>query len=53
MLAFGDLLHRVHPLAGQGFNMTIRDIVSLSKIIKNKIDLTVFGYLLTVNLKEV
>ncbi len=39
VLAFGDLLHRVHPLAGQGFNMTIRDIIFLSKIIKNKIDL--------------
>ena len=26
ILAFGDLLHKVHPLAGQGFNMTIRDI---------------------------
>ena len=25
VLAFGDLLHRIHPLAGQGFNMTIRD----------------------------
>ena len=25
ILAFGDLLHRIHPLAGQGFNMTIRD----------------------------
>ncbi len=38
ILAFGDLLHRIHPLAGQGFNMTIRDIKILSKIIQNKID---------------
>ena len=36
ILAFGDLLHRVHPLAGQGFNMTIRDIMYLTKIIKEK-----------------
>ncbi|MDB9773910.1 FAD-dependent monooxygenase [bacterium] len=39
ILAFGDVLHRIHPLAGQGFNMTIRDIKILSKIIQNKIDL--------------
>tara|TARA_B110000003_G_scaffold268742_1_gene298783 strand:- start:662 stop:1759 length:1098 start_codon:yes stop_codon:yes gene_type:complete len=39
ILAFGDLLHRLHPLAGQGFNMTIRDIKILSEIIQNKIDL--------------
>ena len=39
ILAFGDLLHKVHPLAGQGFNMTIRDIINLRKIITNKIDL--------------
>ena len=26
ILSFGDLIHKVHPLAGQGFNMTIRDI---------------------------
>ena len=39
ILAFGDLLHRIHPLAGQGFNMTIRDIITLMKIIKNKINL--------------
>ena len=39
ILAFGDLLHRVHPLAGQGFNMTIRDIKVLSEIIQNKINL--------------
>ena len=39
ILAFGDLIHRIHPLAGQGFNMTIRDIKILSKTIQNKIDL--------------
>ena len=39
ILAFGDLLHRIHPLAGQGFNMSIRDIKILSNIIQNKIDL--------------
>ena len=38
ILAFGDLLHKVHPLAGQGFNMTIRDIKVLSNIIKNKLE---------------
>ena len=36
ILAFGDLLHKVHPLAGQGFNMTIRDIKILLNIIKKK-----------------
>ena len=36
ILAFGDLLHRVHPLAGQGFNMTIRDIKVLLNIIVYK-----------------
>ena len=39
ILAFGDLLHRIHPLAGQGFNMTIRDIKILSEIIQSKIEL--------------
>jgi 2-octaprenyl-6-methoxyphenol hydroxylase len=39
ILAFGDLLHRIHPLAGQGFNMTLRDIKNLSEIIQKKIDL--------------
>jgi len=38
-LAFGDMLHRIHPLAGRGFNMTIRDIKFLNNIIQNKIDL--------------
>ena len=38
-LAFGDLLHRIHPLAGQGFNMTIRDIKIFLKLIKNRASL--------------
>ena len=38
-LFFGDILHRVHPLAGQGFNMTIRDIKILSSLIDKKIEL--------------
>ena len=37
ILAFGDLLHRVHPLAGQGFNMTIRDIKFLIDLIKKRL----------------
>ena len=36
---FGDLIHQVHPLAGQGFNMTLRDIKILSLLIDEKIDL--------------
>ena len=39
ILAFGDLLHTIHPLAGQGFNMTIRDIKILNNKIQKKIDL--------------
>ncbi len=39
ILAFGDLLHRIHPLAGQGFNMTIRDISVLIKMINKRINL--------------
>ena len=39
ILAFGDITHKIHPLAGQGFNMTIRDIKILLSIIKNKIEL--------------
>ena len=39
ILSFGDLIHKVHPLAGQGFNMTIRDIKSLSSILDENIKL--------------
>ena len=39
ILAFGDLLHKLHPLAGQGFNMSVRDINKLLDIIVKKIEL--------------
>ena len=39
ILAFGDLIHRIHPLAGQGFNMTMRDIKIISRIVNDKISL--------------
>ena len=39
ILAFGDLLHKIHPLAGQGFNMSLRDIKCLSQLIDEKTDL--------------
>ena len=39
ILCFGNNAHKIHPLAGQGLNMTIRDIKKLSDIIDNKIDL--------------
>ena len=38
ILAFGDLLHQIHPLAGQGFNMTLRDTKVLTDLIKLRID---------------
>ena len=33
ILLFGDALHQIHPLAGQGFNMTLRDIKILLTLI--------------------
>ena len=38
ILAFGELSHKLHPLAGQGFNMSIRDIKVLMDLIIFKID---------------
>tara|TARA_Y100000741_G_scaffold300350_1_gene241645 strand:+ start:909 stop:1973 length:1065 start_codon:yes stop_codon:yes gene_type:complete len=38
ILAFGDLLHKIHPLAGQGFNMSIRDIKLLVDLIKVRLN---------------
>ncbi len=39
ILAFGDILHKIHPLAGQGFNMTVRDVKVILELIKKRIDL--------------
>ena len=38
ILFFGEQMHKIHPLAGQGFNMTIRDIIILNKLIDEKIN---------------
>ena len=35
-LLFGDALHVIHPFVGQGFNMTLRDLVCLEKILTKK-----------------
>ena len=39
ILLFGDALHVLHPFMGQGFNMILRDLSSLQKILNNKINL--------------
>ena len=39
ILEFGELLHKIHPLAGQGFNMSLRDIKLLSQLIDDKINI--------------
>ena len=36
ILAFGDILHQIHPLSGQGFNMSLRDIRVLLDIIRHR-----------------
>ncbi len=37
IICFGDQMHKIHPLAGQGFNMTLRDIKILNTLIDEKI----------------
>ena len=39
ILLFGDALHQIHPLAGQGFNMTLRDIKILLSLIDESCNL--------------
>ena len=38
-LLFGDALHSMHPFIGQSFNMTLRDLICLEKILEEKINL--------------
>ena len=39
ILLFGDALHVVHPFVGQGFNMTLRDLINLQILLQQKINL--------------
>ena len=39
ILLFGDALHSIHPFVGQGYNMILRDLSCLEKILLNKINL--------------
>jgi len=39
VLLFGDASHSIHPFAGQGFNMIIRDLKKLEQVIDKKINL--------------
>tara|TARA_Y100000768_G_scaffold349733_1_gene299483 strand:+ start:276 stop:1412 length:1137 start_codon:yes stop_codon:yes gene_type:complete len=39
VLSFGDALHKIHPLAGQGFNMTLRDTKIISNLIEKNLKL--------------
>jgi len=39
ILLFGDALHSIHPFAGQGYNMILRDLSCLEKILLSKINL--------------
>tara|TARA_E500000178_G_scaffold324976_1_gene351933 strand:+ start:210 stop:1343 length:1134 start_codon:yes stop_codon:yes gene_type:complete len=38
-LILGEGLHSIHPIAGQGFNLVMRDIIELYKIINKNISL--------------
>ncbi|MDB4096576.1 FAD-dependent monooxygenase [Methylophilaceae bacterium] len=47
VLLVGDSAHFIHPMAGQGLNLGIRDIISLEKIIdrENYLDIGLRGFL--------
>lgn len=48
-LLLGNSLHNLHPIAGQGFNLAIRDIFSLSLLVQKQqaTDTDIGGYQLT------
>ena len=35
----GDGLHSIHPIAGQGFNLVIRDLIKLNELLKSHLNL--------------
>ena len=39
ILVLGEGIHSIHPMAGQGFNLVIRDIKKLYELLKNNITL--------------
>ena len=38
VIFMGDITHKIHPIAGQGWNMTLRDISILVSILKEKLN---------------
>ena len=38
ILSFGDSAHKIHPLAGQGLNMTLRDMKIFSELVNKRIE---------------
>lgn len=38
VIFMGDITHKIHPIAGQGWNMTLRDIDILGNILKTKLN---------------